>query len=91
MGVKDKGESLYHIVWDPFQSVARSWYQVKTSVLGGEGAHLLIDCKRFNEADGVGDANRPGTCACMGQAEWAKTTVTPIDMVVHTMGCHFRK
>ena len=44
-----------------------------------------------NETDGVGGANRPGTCACMGRTEGAKTTVTPVDMVVHILGCHFRK
>ena len=94
VGIQDKRESLYHIVWDPFHSVTKSRYQTKYSVLSGEGANLQTDCKRSKRGGRYGRHKPTGPCACMSRAKGDKTTVTPVDMVVHIItmkGCHFRK
>ena len=79
-------------MWDPFQLVTRSRYPIKYSVLGRRrGTFTGLIVRYSNVEDGVGGANRPGACACMGRAEGDKTTVTPVGITVHTLGCHFRE
>ena len=71
---------MYHIAWDPFQSVTRSRYQIKNSVLGVEGARLLIDYKRSKRDGRCGQRKPIGPCACMSRTEGDKTTATLVDM-----------
>ena len=79
------GKLVSSCVWDPFQSVTHIMVSNKYYASGqSRGTLTGLIVRDPNMEDGVGGANRPGHVrACPGRGD--KTTVTPVDMVVHIL------